>query len=282
MIPTFHPHCKTVLRVHPLCLPLIALEPALFLRGGVLYRSRFLITRKEEEQKATQPKAYALSVLNVKEFTISGVSPAGFSEPSRVQWLGKQIMDFSSEYGNAIFECNSESPEGGKWRIPLGVYQEFYCYLTSLPNTTVQGIPQTHLNIAMLGRQRLEKGCPSVQQLIHIGVPIRLANTLEPYQRGGVDFVYERDGRALIADDMGLGKTIQAIASVAIYHEEWPVLVLTPSLAVYHWQNEFVNWLGPDEGDEELPDFRRNEERKCLCRLSQSLTFMCCHVVPAQ
>ena len=43
---------------------------------------------------------------------------------------------------------------------------------------------------------------------------------------------------------MGLGKTIQSIASMSVYHEEWPLLILTPSSARYHWAAEFNNWLG--------------------------------------
>jgi SWI/SNF-related matrix-associated actin-dependent regulator 1 of chromatin subfamily A len=43
---------------------------------------------------------------------------------------------------------------------------------------------------------------------------------------------------------MGLGKTIQAIASMSIYIEEWPLLVLCPSSARYHWESEFLLWLG--------------------------------------
>ena len=222
----------------------------------------FLVTRKQKEQQDTQRKAYSLSVLNVSEFTISGASPDGYSELSSVQGLRAHIRQFSRDYGKAVFERDSESIEGGKWRIPLGAYQAFYSYLTSMRNTTVQGIPQAHLNIAMLGRQRLEKGFPSVQKLMHIGVPPRLAKTLAPFQRGGVDFVYERRGRALIADEMGLGKTIQAIASIAIYHEEWPVLVLSPSGARYHWQNEFLNWLGEEKQDQDqkLLDFGKEGE----------------------
>ena len=46
--------------------------------------------------------------------------------------------------------------------------------------------------------------------------------------------------------DMGLGKTIQAVASMAMYHDEWPLLVLCPSGARYHWENEFKQWLGLD------------------------------------
>lgn len=31
-----------------------------------------------------------------------------------------------------------------------------------------------------------------------------------------------------------------------MYHDEWPLLVLTPSSARYHWENEFQHWLGAD------------------------------------
>jgi SNF2 family DNA or RNA helicase len=33
---------------------------------------------------------------------------------------------------------------------------------------------------------------------------------------------------------------------MAVYHEEWPLLVLCPSSARYHWENEFRHWLGED------------------------------------
>lgn len=31
---------------------------------------------------------------------------------------------------------------------------------------------------------------------------------------------------------------------MSVYHKEWPLLVLTPSGARYHWESEFRNWLG--------------------------------------
>jgi SNF2-related domain/Helicase conserved C-terminal domain len=43
-----------------------------------------------------------------------------------------------------------------------------------------------------------------------------------------------------------LYRTVQGIASMAVYHEDWPLLVLTPSSARYHWENEFQQWLGRD------------------------------------
>lgn len=65
---------------------------------------------------------------------------------------------------------------------------------------------------------------------------------------------------------MGLGKTIQGVASMSIYHKEWPILVLCPSGARYHWENEFKQWLGVDSAvnkseqsalDRMFPDSRK-------------------------
>ena len=77
--------------------------------------------------------------------------------------------------------------------------------------------------------------------------------------------------------DMGLGKTIQGVASMTMYHNEWPVLILCPSGARYHWENEFKQWLGvnsavnqavihkddmDNDGDKVFPDSNRNRKRQ--------------------
>jgi hypothetical protein len=64
----------------------------------------------------------------------------------------------------------------------------------------VVGIPGSQLKIASLGRARLEKGYPSAIKLINQGVPKGLANAMAPFQRGGVDFIIDKDGRAMLAD----------------------------------------------------------------------------------
>ena len=38
-----------------------------------------------------------------------------------------------------------------------------------------------------------------------------------PFQRAGVHFALEREGRVLLADEMGVGKTVQAIAMASCY-----------------------------------------------------------------
>ena len=54
----------------------------------------------------------------------------------------------------------------------------------------------------------------------------------------------DKEGRALLADEMGLGKTVQAIAAMSAFVDDWPLLVLCPSSARYHWETEFRHWLG--------------------------------------
>jgi len=88
--------------------------------------------------------------------------------------------------------------------------------------------------------EKKNKTAVTKESLIERNVPPKVAYTLAPFQREGVDFVIRKNGRAFIGDEMGLGKTIQAIASMAAYSHEWPVLVVTPSSARYHWDAEFL------------------------------------------
>jgi len=157
------------------------------------------------------------------------------------------------DYTNNMEENLAKHVDGGTWRIPLGAYQSFYSWLSSNPPTRpypsktyllIEGIPPHQLKIASLGYQRQSREYPSAKKLIKLGVPRGIALHLAPYQRGGVDFVLERGGKALIADEMGLGKTVQSIAAMTVYEQEWPLLIICPSAARYHWQTEFLHWIG--------------------------------------
>ena len=79
-------------------------------------------------------------------------------------------------------------------------------------------------------------------------IPPSVWNVLAEYQKAGVRFVLEHEGRALIADEPGLGKTIQAIAAASAYRKhEWPLLIIAPSSARYHWEQELNQWLSDRE-----------------------------------
>ncbi|XP_069791239.1 DNA annealing helicase and endonuclease ZRANB3 isoform X2 [Narcine bancroftii] len=74
-------------------------------------------------------------------------------------------------------------------------------------------------------------------------LPQKLNQKLLPFQKEGVKFAIERNGRCMIADEMGLGKTIQAIATSYFYKKEWPMLIVVPSSLRYPWIEELEKWI---------------------------------------
>lgn len=206
-----------------------------------------------------QIRAYKLSLLSHTDFTITAVMhhTNRYDFVPSLMGLRKPIKEITRIHAR---DGEKAVLEEGRWRIPLSVYQVFYRYLCNQSYTEVEGIPPVQLNIASIGRAAAERGYPSPEDLIGKGVPPSLAFSLAPYQRGGVDFVLQRGGKALIADEMGLGKTVQGISAMACFESEWPLLVLTPSTARYHWEAEFLNWLGQKKEEQELDQCLSNEE----------------------
>uniref|UniRef100_UPI00398E8020 DNA annealing helicase and endonuclease ZRANB3 isoform X2 n=1 Tax=Pristiophorus japonicus TaxID=55135 RepID=UPI00398E8020 len=81
-------------------------------------------------------------------------------------------------------------------------------------------------------------------------LPEKLNQRLLSFQKEGIKFAIERNGRCMIADEMGLGKTIQAIAVAYFYKKEWPMLIVVPSSLKYPWIEEMEKWiteLNPDD-----------------------------------
>lgn len=235
--------------------------------------------KKRKEQRMNQygrsRRRFVLSLINLWEFTLTTESIDIYGQSSEEVFHGlrgpikKIAKDHIGKDGRkgAIFERGAGgegimpddpslkqatvalSEDGnanvgtGKWRIPLGAYQALFSYLTR--EGSVEGIPPEQLRAATLGRERADKKeYPSVKSLLDRGVSPVVAEALAPYQRGGVEFIIEKEGKALLADDMGLGKTIQAIAAMSAFKNDWPLLVLCPSTARYHWETEFRHWMG--------------------------------------
>jgi SWI/SNF-related matrix-associated actin-dependent regulator 1 of chromatin subfamily A len=63
------------------------------------------------------------------------------------------------------------------------------------------------------------------------------------FQWEGIQFVEEKNGRALIADEMGLGKTIQALSWLQLHPEHRPAIVICTATAKYQWKREAEIWL---------------------------------------
>ena len=60
-------------------------------------------------------------------------------------------------------------------------------------------------------------------------LPGSLRNALLPFQKEGVKYGLEKQGRLLIADEMGLGKTVQALCVAYKFKDDWPLLIVAPA-----------------------------------------------------
>ncbi|BDS07752.1 hypothetical protein NT6N_27920 [Oceaniferula spumae] len=79
-------------------------------------------------------------------------------------------------------------------------------------------------------------------------LPQSLQETLRPYQKEGVDWLYRRaagEGAALLADDMGLGKTLQTLAFMKLWQEKGTALVVCPATLLGNWRDEIAKFV-PD------------------------------------
>lgn len=95
-----------------------------------------------------------------------------------------------------------------------------------------------------------------------IELPNKMYSLLYPFQKVGIDFGIKKLGRVLIADEMGVGKTIQAIGIAAIFKEDWPVLIVTPSSLKFQWRDEITNWLSEDNVTKKDVQIIKNSKEK--------------------
>lgn len=64
---------------------------------------------------------------------------------------------------------------------------------------------------------------------------------LLPYQKVGVEFFINSNGRAMNSDPMGAGKSVQALAYIA-HTEIKRTLIICPAVVKYNWKNEVKKW----------------------------------------
>ncbi|XP_014235599.1 SWI/SNF-related matrix-associated actin-dependent regulator of chromatin subfamily A-like protein 1 [Trichogramma pretiosum] len=103
-----------------------------------------------------------------------------------------------------------------------------------------KGIPAYVLKFfrSLENKMNLQKPKPNLSRLDE-----SLLNSLYPFQREGIEFGIQQDGKILLADDMGLGKTRQALGIAQYFSDDWPMLIISPSSVRYQWSEAIIENL---------------------------------------
>ncbi|XP_048866570.1 SWI/SNF-related matrix-associated actin-dependent regulator of chromatin subfamily A-like protein 1 isoform X2 [Brienomyrus brachyistius] len=130
-----------------------------------------------------------------------------------------------------------------KWNFLLEDFKVLMEMMVWIPRVQVGPLPQAVIQAfsSQFDRTRIEP--MALPEVDLSGVDSTLRCSLMPFQRDGVSFAVSRQGRLLLADDMGLGKTVQAICIAALYRDEWPLMVVSPSSVCFTWAEAFKRWL---------------------------------------
>ncbi|CAL1268362.1 unnamed protein product [Larinioides sclopetarius] len=146
----------------------------------------------------------------------------------------KEVIDIFKTVPSRLYDMQSK-----KWNFLIEDHEKLMALLKPLqPNVLIVPLPRLILKIFS---QAPETKIIKDHDLSTLD-PIMLQSLL-PFQKDGVKFGIQNEGRVLIADDMGLGKTIQAIAIANYYSNDWPLLIVTPSSVRYSWEQSFHTWL---------------------------------------
>ena len=152
-------------------------------------------------------------------------------------------MQFNSEVNKIFGNINSKTwdPKTKKWSFLLYDMENLMAKLRELKHLHINfthTIPKELIGALVTAKERSK-------------VVVNLADRLEqmfidrlfPFQRDGIIFGIQREGRCLIADDMGLGKTVQAIGLAKWYRDDWPLLIVCPSSLCFQWQECIKQWI---------------------------------------
>jgi SWI/SNF-related matrix-associated actin-dependent regulator 1 of chromatin subfamily A len=171
------------------------------------------------------------SLVNTEEFTAKANGP-----------VNKRVIDVMKKINGIRYD-----PETKRVIFPLEAHDILQVSLSSL-RIGVEPLMRTTIAAATLQsskKKALGQVTMDPDELLRERLPENVLASLADFQKEGVVFALHNDGRILIADEMGLGKTRQAIASIIMYREDWPVLIICPSSARYHWLHELTNLMCP-------------------------------------
>ncbi|OTF71458.1 SWI/SNF subfamily A-like protein [Euroglyphus maynei] len=167
------------------------------------------------------------------------------------------------------YETRQYDPVKKTWSFSLKEFSQFMTDMKELNRKNLTIVFEKSLSEALIKtlieNQNMRK------------IPIELTERLEsdfydklyPYQREGIKFGIQRDGKCLIADDMGLGKTIQAIGLAKWFRDDWPLIIICPSSLRFQWKEKIMEYF-PDINESDI--FVATDTKKLFPRVSITIT----------
>jgi len=223
---------------------------------------RILPFSVQDQKRARVDEPPVVCTMWGQEFTFKVLDKAkieamwtGSGRPS--QAAVEIVNSFLKEFGRSKFGGGGGGGAGfsiigaDRFALHLHVYRAFESQLRVRGISTVP-IPSRVLTVASMGRESDAMNAeldPVKLEKLGAALPFALFEALRDFQKLGVFWgAFKKMGRCLIADEPGLGKTIQAIGISWVHRAEWPVMVIAPSSARFHWQAEFLKWLKDARG----------------------------------
>ncbi|CAD6227673.1 GSCOCG00001353001-RA-CDS [Cotesia congregata] len=125
------------------------------------------------------------------------------------------------------------------WSFDITEYKDFMNGLKNVPMVEITPLPQYVYRVFKENANpKPQKAEPDLSR-----IDPKLMETLMPFQREGILFGINKNGRCMIADDMGLGKTIQALGIAHYYEADWPLLIIAPSSLTHQWFQSILEFL---------------------------------------
>ncbi|XP_015108531.1 SWI/SNF-related matrix-associated actin-dependent regulator of chromatin subfamily A-like protein 1 [Diachasma alloeum] len=147
-----------------------------------------------------------------------------------------QLIDFFKTMATRAYDQKTRL-----WNFHINDYSQLINGIKSqfTGHVDVSGIPQFVLQTFKTELKRK----PETTEADLSRIDNTLISKLMPFQRDGILFGIQKNGRCMIADEMGLGKTIQALGIAHYFKASWPLLIVTPSSIRYQWSEAIHDFL---------------------------------------
>ena len=134
---------------------------------------------------------------------------------------------------------NNFGYEDRKWRFNDLAFVDII--IKRFPEVEIDSNILKDLHEYRIQRKRIIKKAKRAEELkkaitSNIEIP-KIKGELYPYQKIGVEFLINNNGKAILADQMGLGKSVESLAYI-LHTKKKKTLVICPASVKYVWEGE--------------------------------------------